>query len=379
MSLSIQSLNADSTFLLTFSPAFVPAEAVDVPGSFRILIDPWLSGASSVWTPSFQISHHTSPPAISSLREMPEPDLILISQDKPDHCHRETLCTLHPDSQVRILAVPAAAKKVRSWKHFKKAVIETLDPFDIKKQRSMFRIPLASYSSGSAPGEVTIAYMPQKMDMTALHNAIGITYRPPGRQTAAPSGSVVNLPFATHESSLPPRIRTPAMERSTPFPSRSAQTLSAPDSPMEGQQPIFPLQEETLSVLYSPHGVSTSTTLPYAAYLAEQSALPLTAFFHSINTEENPWLMGGRVVTGYPGGAEILRKFGARYWISAHDEAKDNQGWSVTWIKSTKYDLEEVQRTLDEELDDALDDEDQQKRARTVVVGMESGEQLRIT
>ena len=59
--------------------------------------------------------------------------------------------------------------------------------------------------------------------------------------------------------------------------------------------------------------------------------------------------MGGLVARGFPGGHEIVKEVGAKYWISAHDERKDNQGWATTWIKSRGYTVGEVQGVLDGE------------------------------
>src|ERR1700760_2952743 len=125
MALRIQQLNADTTFLLTFSPTFAPDSSTirkkskRFPGEYTILVDPWLSGHSSILHPAFQISHHTTPPMIASLAQLKqEVDLIIISQDKPDHCHKETLCSWPTKKKVEILATPAAAKKIRSWRHF---------------------------------------------------------------------------------------------------------------------------------------------------------------------------------------------------------------------------------------------------------------------
>lgn len=308
---------------------------------------------------------------------MAEPDLIIVSQDKPDHCHKETLCTLPADTRIKILASPAAAKKIRSWKHFTNATIESLVPYRANKKNSLVRIPIPSYSSKSAPGEITVAYMPQKMDFTAVHNAIGITYRPPGSTTIARCGSRVNLPLTPPASPPSSRTLTPGSERRVPFAFGTEPDWfqTPPDSPMDGQLPVFAPKTpdgKTLSVLYSPHGVSYSVIAPYASnHLSNEAALPLTALFHSINIEENPWFMGGKVSDGYPGGERIVRELGPQYWIGAHDEDKDNKGWSVTWIKSTAYTVEDAQRMLDE-----ASNVNNKVAGRSKIVNMESGEAL---
>lgn len=388
MALTVKHLNADTTFLLTFSPAFAPPHAdTQFPGSFTILIDPWLDGPSSIWNPKFQISHHTTESCVKSLTDLPEPNLIIVSQDKPDHCHRETLCSLPAHSHIRILATPAAAKKIISWNHFKNASIESMQPYNASSPKTIQRIPVPSYTRSSAPGEITIAYLPAKMDVTRLHNAIGITYRAPGSQTTAPSGTVVDLPLSPPASpgSSPTVSRPRTAERSVSFSADPSGGLLTPppDTPSTGQMhdfPLMPTREKTLSVLYSPHGVSMSAISPYAsAHLAKESALPLTALFHSINTEENPWFMGGQVAAGYPGGANIVRKLGAQCWISAHDEVKDNRGWSVAFIKSTRYTMEDVQKKLEEDVRSYAEKKnDQRRRVQTMVVSLDPGQQMRI-
>ncbi|KAK8222113.1 hypothetical protein M8818_000283 [Zalaria obscura] len=354
MSLTVKRLNGDTTFLLTFNPQIAPSTTDSrFPGSYTILIDPWLSGPSSVWTPRFQISHHTDPLAVKSLAKLDPPDLILISQDKPDHCHRETLCSLPRDSRIPILATAAAAKLIKSWTHFDPSLIASLRPYSTKKPSSIHRIPLPAYSSASAPGELTIAYMPQKHDLTRLHNAIGLTYTPPSTLTTTPSGHLVNLPLSPPASPSSPHSPT-SDRRTRSFSSLRSRSLEnaaamtpAPSTP--GSRPPSRETEKTLSVLYTPHGVAYAAIKPYiTSFLTPLNALPLTALFHSINTEQNPWFMGGKVAAGYPGGLEILRKVGACYWVGCHDEVKENRGLATVLIRSGRFGVEEVQGIVEE-------------------------------
>ncbi|KAH9810519.1 Beta-lactamase superfamily domain, partial [Teratosphaeria destructans] len=188
MAVTIEKLNDDTTFLLAFAPAFAPKAKLHrhFPGAYTLLLDPWLAGSSSLLHPTFQISHHTADCAIRSLADLdPPPDLILISQDKPDHCHRDTLCALPPHTTARILAVPAAAKKIRSWRHFDPDVVEVLRPYHPASHHTVLRIPLPAYTSTSSAGEITIANIATRRDLTALHNALAITYRPPGSLLSA--------------------------------------------------------------------------------------------------------------------------------------------------------------------------------------------------
>src|SRR4051812_21462435 len=116
MPLTVRSLNGDTAFLLTFSPPAAPISSPGLfPGSFTILLDPWLAGPATILSTIFSVSEHKTKPCISSLKELEqEPDLILISQDKPDHCHEATLRQLPTDCQSTILATPSAARKIRS-------------------------------------------------------------------------------------------------------------------------------------------------------------------------------------------------------------------------------------------------------------------------
>ncbi|KAK5146809.1 hypothetical protein LTR32_001643 [Rachicladosporium monterosium] len=190
MSLTVEKLNDDTTFLFSFAPSFAPKSTTrKLPGAFTILIDPWLGGETYILHPVFQLASHTSECAIKSLAELKDhPDVIIISQEKPDHCHRETLCSLPKTTRTRILATPAAAKTIRSWKHFHPETLHVMAPYYPDKPGVVTRVRLEPYTSSSSAGEITIANIVTKYDMTRLHNAIGITYRPPGSLLSAVGG-----------------------------------------------------------------------------------------------------------------------------------------------------------------------------------------------
>jgi len=191
MSLTVKHLNGDTTFLLTFSPIdqrphSSPDSPYQAPGTFTVLIDPWLSGASSMWHPKFLLSKHTTPACIRSLSHIPEPNVVLISQVKPDHCHEATLRQLDPTSPITsILAEPAAAKKIRGMKHFHPSMVHNLRPYSEKNPDSVIRFYIPPTMAGGIPGEATISFIPAKIDVPGVHNAIGITYRPPSTNQAA--------------------------------------------------------------------------------------------------------------------------------------------------------------------------------------------------
>lgn len=305
MSLTIQHLNTDCTFLLAFSPAYTTEDNPHrFPGAFTILIDPWLSGGSSILHPSFQYTKHTDKPHITSLADLKQDiDLIIISQDKPDHCHRETLCSLPKHKHVNILATRAAAKKIKSWNFFDEEHIHVLPPYSPANADSIITINLPAYTSSSAAGAITVAHLPTKHDLTKVHDAIAITYRPP------------STIFSAHRSHP---AHTPT---STP----------------------------TLSLLYTPHGIPTATLKPYLNNHLQDS-LPLTALIHAFSHERNPSCLGGSVVRGAPGGLKLLRELSGQVgiWLSAHDSPLERRGWSVQWLKSRILGAKEVETWVNE-------------------------------
>ena len=340
------------------------------------------------------------------LSEIAPPNVVLISQDKPDHCHEATLRQLDPLLRhTLILATPAAAKKIRGWKYFNPARVHTLPVFSEKNASSIVRFNIPSALAGAECGEVTIANIPQR-DLTGLHNALGITYRAP---SSVSPFTPLSSPTVFPQSRMPPSIpnltlqRSPYMQTFPPTPpdspdgnsyfsassplpdsffrtSTTSSVSSAPSiSPTEGPKatlnpsfspppamrpstgyaPASPnsiltgvfrpttshslCRQKTMSVIYSPHGVTYSHIHPYAtSHLVSNAALPLTLLLHPFDHIQNPWYLGGNISAGAPGGLDILQKLMGKCWISAHDEEKDKGGFSVMKIVTRKHTADEV-------------------------------------
>ncbi|MCJ1480974.1 hypothetical protein MMC06_001130 [Schaereria dolodes] len=374
MSLTVKHINGDSTFLLTFSPLDNDLPFPGPPpsvGTFSILVDPWLSGPSTVWHPRFAVTKHTVPACITHLSELPPPNIILISQDKPDHCHEATLRQLDPSLRDGIiLAVPAAAKKIRGWKYFKSSRIFSLPTFSDKSLDSIVRFSIPSPVPGAEPGEATIAFIPAKRDITGLHNAMGITYRPPlattpfcitPELTEHPTAlSAFKFPFqGTHVSDhefppTPPDSPTLTSSTAPTTPSTinnhfSLKSSHSTNSSITSSNHIsMSGRPKTLSVLYSPHGVTYSHIIPYASsHLVLAAALPLTALLHSFDRIQNSWWLGGNISAGLTGGIEIAQNLLAKCWISAHDEAKEDSGLAVKTIVAKRTPVEEVRELVE--------------------------------
>lgn len=408
MALTTKHLNGDASFLLSFEPILAPGPrdpAILDASPFRILIDPWITGPSTVFHSKISISTHKNPACIASLRELPEPDLVVISQHKSDHCNETTLRQLPATgTKTLILAEPAAARVIKSWKYFDREKIRTIPKWgdsSFSARQSVVRIPVPPLLAGGEPGEVTVAFIPQRRDISGLHSAVGITYRPPASSLSSlppqPSGASYKRNFLFQRSVSPaPTIssiitppETPRSTRSsypTPPQPRQQQSgaagsrnprhpaaalpLTPPTSPgglslrslrssrsasslrlsrqlsllsttMTTGSPSAP--PRSLSLLYSPHGISTASLSSYVtSHLAAEGALPLTALLHCFDAVSNPWWLGGNVLLGAPAGLETATALRARAWVSAHDGEKELRGIATALLKTKRYRRENI-------------------------------------
>jgi L-ascorbate metabolism protein UlaG (beta-lactamase superfamily) len=287
MSLSIQALNNDSTFLLTFSPTPNDgSETTRSPGTITVLVDPWLVGPASIFSRTFSSQERTSDALISSLADMSTPpDLVLISQDSPDHCHRATLQTLPHDTPASILAPASAAKRIRGWKHFSRAgAVTTMpqfmpaDPYD-----SSFRLPAHGRPSKTS---LDIAFLTEPWDFMGIHNSYGLIYTTPS---------------------------------------------------------------STTSVLFAPHGATPAIVAPWLRGMPD--ATPLTVLMHPFNQVTGPAVMfGPSYLYGADRGAELARQLGANTWISAHDERKVLGGLATLGTTTKRYGVNQVKGMVERDV-----------------------------
>ncbi|PKS10598.1 hypothetical protein jhhlp_002352 [Lomentospora prolificans] len=355
MSLSVRQLNADASFLLTFEPQGNAACPYHRQEPFTVLTDPWITGPSKIFHPILALTHHRTAACISSLCHLPEPDLVIISQQKSDHCNEATLRQLPPSgTKTRILAVPAAARLIRSWNYFDKSKIITIPRWEESSREIVVRIQVSPFIPGSQPGEVTVAFLQQKRDISGLHSAIGITYRPPLVRRPFPRG--VFTPPATPNSTRFPNtatssptaqalLLTPPTPPSSPHPTRSIRPTRSTNFHRGASQHLAP--NPALSVLFSPHGISYRDLEPYVkSHLALEAALPLTALLHCFDSVSNPWWLGGNISSGVPAGQKTALALNARAWVSAHDGDKDISGLMTKRLRARRYAREEVLEVL---------------------------------
>lgn len=340
MSLTIKHLNDDASFLLSFQPVLQCTSATNPPYQpFTIVLDPWLTGSSKIWHEKFSISHHIKPSCIDSLSDLAqEPDLVIVSQDKTDHCHAPTLRTLHSDSKTVILADPGSTKVIRGWKHFDNTRVVAMKRWD-EKSNAIWRREIPPLEVGGLEGQITVAYIAPAINLTGLHSAIGITYRPP-----------------TYRTNLLPSPELP---------------LTPPPSPGRASLP------RTLSVIFSPHGVPYTALHLYAQshLLQETASLPLTALIHSFDRISNPWYLGGNICAGFPGGVEIARKLRAGTWISAHDENKDTTGIASKALIIRRWDRDKVEEEV-RSMNDGVGIDEKGNGGGTKAVVLDVGEEI---
>lgn len=202
---------------------------------------------------------------------------------------------------------------------------------------------------------MSIAWLPARRDLTGLHHAIAITYRPPCSVLSASPGLYLDLPLS------------PPLSPGSPMTIASSPRTIVP-SPYNDR-------EKTLSVIYSPHGVSYDVIRPYASsHLVAEAALPLTALIHSFDRVQNVWYLGGNISTGSPGGLQIARNLYAQAWISAHDADKHNRGLSVKQVKISKSTADNIRSMLQE----GRTEPKRKMFDRTEIISLASGDEHRI-
>lgn len=187
MSVRVKHINDDATYLITFS---IPEDS-NIPypqlKDFTVLTDPWISGSWQLLHPKIVLSRATGQCCVQSLAELnPPPNVVVVSQDKPDHCHEKSLKQLDAQLQATtIYAHSGAAKRIRGWKYFPNDKVVSFLAYGIDDpEASLVRFSIPAIEDlhkypGITPGELTMAFMAPKYDIAGVHNGIGFTYRPP--------------------------------------------------------------------------------------------------------------------------------------------------------------------------------------------------------
>ncbi|KAK6355868.1 hypothetical protein TWF718_000247 [Orbilia javanica] len=358
MPITLRHITADSTWLITLtSPHNPPSHA-----PFNILVDPWIVGPSEVWHPKFAQNHHTIPSSIQSLTELDtQPDLLLISQTKSDHCNEATCRQLSKDRSTQVYTVPGADSIVKSWKHFNPENVHRLRPFTSRKSGRVSRIPIYRDPVSSKPTDelsedneadknkdkeyysfetdpsvaaiVELAFLPalKPWEIPSIHIGLGITYTPtldpatkslpPSPPLTPPSANLLHPTIPTAQQAPSTITLSTVLSNISTSPSTKSNSNNAshadspnrfPKKPTASSKPSSkesinlkepgPKNPLTDSLLYTPHGVPPSALTQYLYSLP----LPLTAFLHCFVKVDNPKWLGGTVSSGLPNALKIL-------------------------------------------------------------------------
>ena len=131
----LQRLNLDTSLFLEI-------------GGFKVLIDPWLEGTEVDFFSWFNTQwHRTSPMPFD---ELPDYDVVLITQKYPDHFHLQTLKKLAPS---HIIAPRSLEKKIR--KNFPEASLSLVD----------------ADNSQARFGNVQVMYLPTRRKVDPIYDA----------------------------------------------------------------------------------------------------------------------------------------------------------------------------------------------------------------
>jgi hypothetical protein len=175
-------VNGDTTWLLQipYPPAVAPPRG---RSHFNVLLDPWLQGPQSDVAWWFSTQWHVVPPSVATIADLNEAlreverqasdevcegsliDVVAISHEFTDHCHRATLEELPKNTPV--FATDVAAELIRSWNHFDKV-------FSIPGLRA--GVPWTKLPVGPLPDWLGIGTVITEGDALYYHSALLIAF-----------------------------------------------------------------------------------------------------------------------------------------------------------------------------------------------------------
>ncbi|KAL7936053.1 hypothetical protein V8C35DRAFT_248251 [Trichoderma chlorosporum] len=361
MALNISKVCSADSFLLTFRPL-----EGSIRAPFYILLDPVLEEPAtnnSVLHPH-QTQHNQD--SIPSIRDVPTPDLVIISQRRISPPLEAALRHIAlTATKTIILAGPTTAKTLRTWKNFDFSIVRALSPWQDPRRAGedrVTRIPLPPCYDGGEHGEVTVSLVPQKGSARGARAAIGITYHPsPARPCPFRRSVTASLTLPVSIFSTRPLPPLPLHPHAPPSAGALSARLVPPTPPHTPKLPQLPQQEpnaalppprirgQTLSVIFSPRGTSYSSLKPYAtSHLVSEAALPLTALIHSFDAEPKPWWAMGRNSSHSPVGQETALALAARVWVATC-------GWDDRAAARSKRPRTRTRTYLGHEVQDMLD------------------------
>lgn len=301
----IHHLNDDSSWLLQ-----IPRPEIAIKrGSrvfFNIVIDPWFTGGQSDVASWFSRQYHAAASAVQSFAELEDlilgversasaqnldsswegtvhedtvetsslVDVIAVSHEFTDHCHRETLLEAHPD--VPVFAFEGAAALIKSWSYFRTVVpigrISADEQFD---WRTSSIHPLL-------PEWLGICQLRQTEDPFKLHSALLITFN---NRHGRPQSKAGEAGRQRHGA------------------------LQANDD------------ETAEALIYTPHGVDYSEFEVIPKAVPSISTLVFLHGLHNVRVGTATGRFAMQLNLGSHNGLKAQRILKAKYWIGTHDEA----------------------------------------------------------
>ena len=336
-------LNADSSWLLQLprpashhdtQPPNVSADShssqnarVGKSDWFNILIDPWLAGSQIDFFRWFSRQWHATESSCKDIqdvetliaevesltrrtkygtndntmdsssdddgaasKDMSHIDLVVISHEFTDHCHRATLAQI--DKRVPVLATDVAAGVIDSWHHFE--TVKRIPHFcqsGAASEKTDSSVDWRKLSSSPIPDWLSVSRLVTPRDMGYLHSAVMIT-------------------FSCHEAYSPNGDPT------------SQGTIAE-------------------AILYTPHGLSAAALRPVTQARPEIRTL---ALLHGLFTVSI--LNVNTINLGAPNGIQVQRLLRPKYWMRTHDEDKKGEGLIGIMLRKKKWTLDDATEAL---------------------------------
>lgn len=334
-------LNADTSWLLQIPR---PQAATSRSGRhyYNVLIDPWLSGPQSDVASWFSKQWHATESKVASIAALEELlrstevlalglrlgsgrksnaeeiqengevqsyiDVVAISHEFTDHCHKDTLLEVHPD--VPVFAAEKAAALIKSWNHFRSVTATPKFTDKVKDWHATSVPPL--------PEWVGISRLVSSRDALYYHSAIMIAFNNGDSQTKAQN-----------------RLNDQSEKESGSNGSHQGTQATRASIDEDGAE----------AVVYTPHGIHHESL---ALLPAAKPQIDTLAFLHGLHDVSIDW--GQQLNLGAHNGLKAQRLLNAKYWIGTHDEVKHGGG-VVSWFLRRK--VYSIGDALEEELTQA--------------------------
>lgn len=226
-------------------------------------------------------------------------DVVAISHEFTDHCHKETLLELHSD--VPVFATEQAATLISSWSHFR-----TVTPTPTFPTHADWH----DYSLPPLPTWLSISRLTAPKDSLFYHSALLIT-------------------FATH----------PFLPNTTPKKQRPSLSIHGDTADDTHYSPSA--SEPAECIVYTPHGIPHQALSPIPT---ADPPLHTLAFLHGLHDVSIS--AAQQLNLGARNGLLAQRLLRAKYWVATHDEVKKGGGLVSWFLRRRVWTVQEALREV---------------------------------